>query len=52
MGARLHIVDYKRLMAEKVRFAPLPVVENKEPNRFLDRHGPLNALKSPGRDTY
>ena len=39
-------------MAERVGFAPLPVVENKELKGFLLAHDPLDTHESLGRDTY
>ena len=39
-------------MAERVGFAPLPVVENKELKVFWLPPDQPDPLKSPGRDTY
>jgi hypothetical protein len=39
-------------MAERVGFAPLLVIENKELKGFLVPHDPLKVLKSQGRRTY
>ena len=51
--ANLHLSDAERLIvAERVGFAPLPVVENKELNGFSLSHDPLNPHESPGRSTY
>jgi hypothetical protein len=37
---------------ERVGFAPLPVVENKELNALSLPHDPLDPQESAGRDTY
>jgi hypothetical protein len=49
----LYIIDYKRLIvAERVGFAPPPVVEIKELKVFWLPPDQPDPLKSPGRDTY
>jgi hypothetical protein len=40
------------LLAERVGFAPLLVIENKELNGSPLPHDPPNPHKRPGRDTY
>ena len=42
----------KLRLAERVGFAPLLVVANKELNGLLLPHDPLDPHESPGRDTY
>jgi hypothetical protein len=39
-------------MAERVGFAPLPVVESKELKGFSVPQDPLDPLERPDRDTY
>jgi hypothetical protein len=39
-------------MAERVGFAPVLVVENKELNGFSVPRDPLESHEMPGRDTY
>ena len=39
-------------MAERVGFAPLPIVANKELDAFLLPSDQLDPLNRPGRDTY
>jgi hypothetical protein len=42
----------KNLLAERVGFEPLLIIENKELNRFRLPHDPPDPHESPGRDTY
>jgi hypothetical protein len=42
----------ERRLAERVGFAPLLVVANKELNGLLLPHDPLDPHESPSRDTY
>ena len=44
--------NHERRVAERVGFALLPGIENKELIAFLLPHDPPHPHESPGRDTY
>ena len=46
------LTEIFRRLAERVGFAPLLDIENKELNRFSLSHEPLDPHESPCRDTY